>query len=94
MLKIVKKLFKIKNNAKFLNKKGSGHYDISPYSYIPKKDKNFSLNLKNIILGIKELKMKSFKKDNFKLLDCTLRDGGYYNNWNFSEKIIKILKIY
>ena len=33
--------------------------------------------------------MKSFKKDNFKLLDCTLRDGGYYNNWNFSEKIIQ-----
>ena len=33
--------------------------------------------------------MKSLKKDNFKLLDCTLRDGGYYNNWNFSEKIIK-----
>ena len=21
---------------------------------------------------------------NFKILDCTLRDGGYYNNWNFS----------
>lgn len=33
--------------------------------------------------------MKSLKKDNYKLLDCTLRDGGYYNNWNFSEKIIK-----
>ena len=30
-----------------------------------------------------------------KILDCTLRDGGYYNNWNFSEelyeKYIKIL---
>lgn len=23
------------------------------------------------------------------LLDCTLRDGGYINNWNFGEKIIK-----
>ena len=22
-----------------------------------------------------------------KLLDCTLRDGGYYNNWDFSLKI-------
>ena len=21
---------------------------------------------------------------NIKLLDCTLRDGGYYNNWKFS----------
>jgi 4-hydroxy 2-oxovalerate aldolase len=24
----------------------------------------------------------------FKLLDCTLRDGGYINNWNFGYKII------
>lgn len=23
-----------------------------------------------------------------KVLDCTLRDGGYYNNWNFPEEII------
>ena len=21
---------------------------------------------------------------NIKILDCTLRDGGYYNNWKFS----------
>ena len=29
----------------------------------------------------------------FKILDCTLRDGGYYTNWDFSnilfEKYIK-----
>ena len=24
-----------------------------------------------------------------KILDCTLRDGGYYNNWDFSEKLYK-----
>ena len=23
-----------------------------------------------------------------KLLDCTLRDGGYYNNWDFSKEFI------
>jgi 4-hydroxy 2-oxovalerate aldolase len=23
------------------------------------------------------------------LLDCTLRDGGYYNNWDFSEALVK-----
>ena len=23
-----------------------------------------------------------------KILDCTLRDGGYYNNWNFNNKFI------
>ncbi len=31
-----------------------------------------------------------------KILDCTLRDGGYVNNWNFSsedtKKIVKLLK--
>ena len=31
----------------------------------------------------------SFK--NFNLLDCTLRDGGYYNNWNFSKNIQKYI---
>ena len=29
------------------------------------------------------------KKMEFKLLDCTLRDGGYYNNWNFSKNEIQ-----
>ena len=24
----------------------------------------------------------------FRLLDCTFRDGGYYNNWNFSNDIV------
>ena len=25
---------------------------------------------------------------NIKLLDCTLRDGGYYNNWDFSKDLV------
>ena len=25
-------------------------------------------------------------RDKFQIIDCTLRDGGYYNNWNFSKK--------
>jgi 4-hydroxy 2-oxovalerate aldolase len=24
----------------------------------------------------------------FKILDCTLRDGGYYNNWDFDETVV------
>ena len=28
------------------------------------------------------------KKNNYNIIDCTLRDGGYYNNWNFSNKLI------
>src|SRR5690554_5355464 len=23
------------------------------------------------------------------LLDCTLRDGGYYNSWNFEQELVK-----
>jgi len=25
----------------------------------------------------------------FKILDCTLRDGGYYNHWDFSPKVVQ-----
>ena len=31
--------------------------------------------------------MSTFTKLNF--LDCTLRDGGYYNNWHFSFQLIQ-----
>ena len=24
-----------------------------------------------------------------KILDCTIRDGGYYNNWDFDQDIVK-----
>ena len=27
---------------------------------------------------------------NFKILDCTLRDGGYYTNWDFDENVTSI----
>ena len=29
------------------------------------------------------------KFNTINLLDCTLRDGGYYNNWNFSLSFIQ-----
>jgi len=29
------------------------------------------------------------KHKKINILDCTFRDGGYYNNWEFSEKQIK-----
>ena len=28
-------------------------------------------------------------KNKFFHLDCTLRDGGYYNNWNFGTNLIQ-----
>ena len=27
-------------------------------------------------------------KNKIKVLDCTLRDGGYYNNWFFKKELI------
>ena len=33
--------------------------------------------------------MKNLNKKNFEILDCTLRDGGYYNNWDFSKSVIQ-----
>jgi len=29
------------------------------------------------------MKIKNIEKKYVNLLDCTLRDGGYYNNWNY-----------
>jgi 4-hydroxy 2-oxovalerate aldolase len=28
-------------------------------------------------------------KANFKILDCTLRDGGYYTNWDFENSTVE-----
>ena len=28
-------------------------------------------------------------KKKINILDCTFRDGGYYNNWNFPKSIVK-----
>ena len=28
-------------------------------------------------------------KNKLKVLDCTLRDGGYYNDWRFSNQIVQ-----
>ncbi len=32
-----------------------------------------------------------------KILDCTLRDGGYYTNWDFDSKLVndylKLIKV-
>ena len=28
------------------------------------------------------------KSSKINLLDCTLRDGGYYNNWKFDKKLV------
>ena len=28
------------------------------------------------------------KMKTIKILDCTLRDGGYYNNWDFSKDLV------
>ena len=43
----------------------------------------------NIEHGIDELITISIKMKKFEILDCTLRDGGYYNNWNFNLGLIQ-----
>jgi 4-hydroxy 2-oxovalerate aldolase len=54
--------------------------------------------MKTIYCSINERKYsiniyQMLKTQNLKLLDCTLRDGGYYNNWNFDiKKANKYLK--
>ena len=31
---------------------------------------------------------KKYLLNKIKILDCTLRDGGYYNNWDFSNDLV------
>ena len=39
-------------------------------------------------MAAKKINMKKFK-----ILDCTLRDGGYYTNWDFKSQLVnKYLK--
>ena len=34
------------------------------------------------------------RQKKYNILDCTLRDGGYYNNWNFNIDLInRYLKV-
>ena len=35
------------------------------------------------------LSQNAEKKQNLKVLDCTIRDGGYINNWDFSTKLVR-----
>ena len=32
----------------------------------------------------------SKEKHSVSILDCTLRDGGYYNNWDFSKDLFEV----
>ena len=37
--------------------------------------------------------MTDINNNEIQILDCTLRDGGYYNNWDFDKKLVnKYLK--
>ena len=44
-------------------------------------------SFKNIELV--ESYMKNYKFNETKLLDCTIRDSGYLNNWNWSYETVK-----
>lgn len=50
-------------------------------------------NPKNVIddmnLMIIDFKEKLKKGTDMKILDCTLRDGGYYNDWDFDAELVK-----
>ena len=63
----VAKIFKIKKRAIYGNQRDKGHYDVNPYSYVPKKD----VKLKNkkyykpqtwYLEIIKEIKKKNEKE--------------------------------
>lgn len=44
-----------------------------------------------IILRIIQKAIITVTMSNIKILDCTLRDGGYVNNWHFGRKAIETM---
>lgn len=55
-------------------------------------DDNFDFELSKLLnMNSIESEDDFFKKKNINLLDCTIRDGGYRNNWNFSKEYVKKL---
>ncbi len=55
---------------------------------------DFSAVKENILFDLKELVYRIVQKNEFQLaniniLDCTLRDGGYYNNWDFPANVVQ-----
>ncbi|HEG43580.1 MAG TPA: hypothetical protein ENH94_05980 [Phycisphaerales bacterium] len=47
--------------------------------------------MKHLMKKERPVPVNSKKLPKFEILDCTIRDGGYLNNWNFDKKMVKEL---
>ena len=91
MNKNVRKIYHIINAAKHNAEAEKKKYLIKGYQrgYRWEIDQVFNLH-NDIYINYKNGESLMFK---IKILDCTLRDGGYVNNWDFGkDNIQKIIK--
>ena len=66
-----------------------GRFEDTNKLFIPPQKFNFKVRTKNANFWSKQIYKNINKKFNINILDCTLRDGGYYNNWDFRKKDIQ-----
>lgn len=46
--------------------------------------------LETLLLHAERVRGTNFLEEKMEFLDCTLRDGGYYTNWDFSEEVVDV----
>ncbi len=66
-----------------------GRFDDTNKIFVPPKKFDFRVTSKNSKFWSPKIVMRIKFGLQANLLDCTLRDGGYYNNWNFKYKNIQ-----
>ena len=66
-----------------------GRFEDTNKLFIPPQKFNFKVRTKNANFWSKQIYKNINKKFNINILDCTLRDGGYYNNWDFRKRDIQ-----
>ena len=66
-----------------------GRFEDTNQLFVPPQEFNFRVRTKNADFWSKKIYKNINKIFNTNILDCTLRDGGYYNNWDFSKTDIQ-----
>ena len=66
-----------------------GRFEDTNKLFVPPQKFDFKVRTKNAALWSKQIYEDINKIFTTNILDCTLRDGGYYNNWDFRKKDIQ-----
>ena len=62
-----------------------GLYPFLPFTFYSKEKEDAAPHIFQTLTNVLTL----YAMENIKILDCTLRDGGYYNNWDFDQDLVQ-----